>query len=114
VRNALSSTPVGLEAPAYRVVLKGDGFEVRDYEAYVLAATGMGAREDSPKGLYQGGTFTADSGTHVSEGFFFRGARAWCGVGEQRSTWQFGLELDLGARPFLFRRRPERRRGRLF
>lgn len=61
-RNVFSSTPIGLETPPYQVVLSGDGFEVRDYAGYAIAATGMDVREESPSGIYQGGTFSSDSG----------------------------------------------------
>jgi len=41
VRNIFRDTPVGLEEPKYKVVGEGQGYEIREYEAYSAAATSM-------------------------------------------------------------------------
>lgn len=44
-RNVFSETPVGLEEPAYTVVVSSDAsseYEIRDYEGYSVASTSMG------------------------------------------------------------------------
>jgi len=41
VRNAFSDTPEGLVGPSYKVVERGIGYEIREYEAYSAAATSM-------------------------------------------------------------------------
>jgi len=66
--NVISEVPVGLEQPPYAVVMKGDGFEVRDYEALALATTGIAARKESASGMYTGGTFEDVGGGGSSEG----------------------------------------------
>jgi hypothetical protein len=45
-KNIFLETPEGLQGPAYSVVEKCDLYEIRDYEAYTVAATAMQKTED--------------------------------------------------------------------
>ena len=40
-KNVFLETPEGLEGPAYKVLSKGEGYEIREYEAYSVASTSM-------------------------------------------------------------------------
>ncbi len=40
-KNVFLETPEGLVGPKYTVVSSGDGYEIRDYEAYTVASTSM-------------------------------------------------------------------------
>lgn len=40
-RNVFLETPEGLAEPYYRVVTRGEGYEIREYEGYTAAATSM-------------------------------------------------------------------------
>lgn len=40
-KNVFLETPEGLEGPKYKVLSKGEGYEIRDYEAYAVASTSM-------------------------------------------------------------------------
>jgi hypothetical protein len=41
-RNVFLETPEGLEGPSYRVVQRGDGYEIREYEGYTVASATVG------------------------------------------------------------------------
>ena len=41
VKNVFSEVPEGLEGPSYRVVSKGEGDEIREYDSYTVASTSM-------------------------------------------------------------------------
>ena len=41
VKNVFSEVPEGLEGPSYRVVSKGEGYEIREYDSYTVASTSM-------------------------------------------------------------------------
>ena len=47
VKNVFSEVPEGLEGPAYRVVLTGEGYEIREYDSYTVASTSM-SKVDEP------------------------------------------------------------------
>mmetsp|Transcript_23018 Transcript_23018/g.54575 ORF Transcript_23018/g.54575 Transcript_23018/m.54575 type:complete len:501 (+) Transcript_23018:46-1548(+) len=40
-KNVFLETPEGLEGPAYKVLSKSEGYEIREYEAYTVASTSM-------------------------------------------------------------------------
>ena len=45
-KNVFAETPEGLVGPAYRVLSKGEGYEIREYESYTVASTYMSKVED--------------------------------------------------------------------
>jgi len=46
-KNVFAETPEGLVGPSYRVVSKGDGYEIREYDSYSVASTSM-SKVDEP------------------------------------------------------------------
>ena len=44
-RNTVTRTPEGLETPSYRVSRQGEGYEVREYEAFDEASTALAEGE---------------------------------------------------------------------
>ncbi|KAL9180403.1 hypothetical protein ACHAXT_008373 [Thalassiosira profunda] len=46
-KNVFMETPEGLVGPPYRVLSKGEGYEIREYEAYTVASTSM-SKVDEP------------------------------------------------------------------
>lgn len=47
-RNVFLETPEGLKEPKYTVISKGDGYEIREYEAYDAASTTMSSNIEEP------------------------------------------------------------------
>lgn len=46
-KNVFAETPEGLVGPAYRVISRGEGYEIREYDAYNVASTSM-SKVDEP------------------------------------------------------------------
>ena len=46
-KNVFAETPEGLVGPPYRVISKGEGYEIREYDAYTVASTSM-SKVDEP------------------------------------------------------------------
>ena len=61
----MTRTPEGLETPSYRVSRQGEGYEVREYEAFEEASTALAGGESD---LVSGGL-----GFNLLSAFFFGG-----------------------------------------
>ena len=46
-KNVFAETPDGLVGPAYRVLSRGEGYEIREYDSYTVASTSM-SKVDEP------------------------------------------------------------------
>lgn len=47
VKNVFAEVPEGLEGPSYRIVSRGEGYEIREYDSYTVASTSM-SKVDEP------------------------------------------------------------------
>lgn len=46
-KNVFAETPEGLVGPSYRIISRGEGYEIREYDSYTVASTSM-AKVDEP------------------------------------------------------------------